>query len=127
MKQSSPRQIALALPTMVTLTLAAAVFLWGAQYKCSLYHAHPNRHPRIAMAKLLSERERPDTNNGAKSLPGRLARVVFFAPQQSETAPIQDRRTGLLSTPLSPPGTGSALRISFQTHFSFRPPPRLVS
>lgn len=112
---------------MVTLALAATVFLWGAQYKCSLYHAHPNRHPKIAMAKLLSERERPEANHGVKTLPTRLALVVLFAHGQSETVPIQNRRTGLRTTPLSPPGTDSALRISFQTHFSFRPPPRLVS
>jgi hypothetical protein len=38
--------------TLSLLGLALAVFLWGLEYKVSLYHPHPNHSARVGVAKL---------------------------------------------------------------------------
>jgi hypothetical protein len=38
--------------TLSLLGLALAVFLWGLEYKVSLYHPHPNHSARVNVAKL---------------------------------------------------------------------------
>jgi hypothetical protein len=38
--------------TLGLLGLALAVFLWGLEYKVSLYHPHPNHSARVNVAKL---------------------------------------------------------------------------
>jgi hypothetical protein len=43
---------------LCTLALLFSVFLWGLQYKTSLYHSGERAHPSIVPAKLLSEAER---------------------------------------------------------------------
>src|ERR1700739_1980559 len=58
MKRIHSKQLTLALSMTGAMLLAAAVLVWGSEYKCSLYHKHPEKHARIPVAKLLSERER---------------------------------------------------------------------
>jgi hypothetical protein len=47
--------------------LSFAVFVWGLQYKVSLYHSLAAQHS-IPAAKLLSQRERPLTHKSAERL-----------------------------------------------------------
>jgi hypothetical protein len=51
-----------ALNVMGMLFLAVAVFTWGLQYKMSLYNASSGLAASVPHAKLLSEKERPESN-----------------------------------------------------------------
>jgi len=65
--------------------LALAVFCWGLHYKLSLYSSVRNQGASQA-AKLLSQRERPDSNLKIESCWGR-GRVVRGVPHRSPSHP----------------------------------------
>ena len=48
------------------LTLSLAVFLWGTQYKLSLYFVPSESHPIVPVAKLLCPENSPDTSSKAE-------------------------------------------------------------
>jgi hypothetical protein len=122
MKRTHAKQLTMALSLIAPFVLAAAVFLWGSEYKCSLYHRHPDKGSRIAIAKLLSERER--------RMPAAVA-VVH--------APLSD--TAFFALGLALDGLSRRAQLRFEQalptirkedsagskpcliHFPFRPPP----
>ena len=119
----------LTLPFSITAiaVLAAAVFLWGVEFKCSLYHRHPEKHPPVAVAKLLSEKERPLRNCADNLLRAPLALVVSLAFSLLLTAWHRNQRIRLRAAALMSPALFVGLRVSCLIHFCFRPPPSLVS
>jgi hypothetical protein len=54
------------------LTLSAAVFGWGLQYKLSLYHGKDSISHQIPEAKLLSQKERPAVGQAVTVSPTKL-------------------------------------------------------
>ena len=123
MRPTHTRQLTLFLSLMATALLAAAVFLWGAEYKCSLYHAHPPKHTPVPMAKLLSEKERPVATGGAGLVRAPLTLAAFFSLSLLLPVALRFRRAGVDSTPLRWPRITNRLRPHCLNHFSFRPPP----
>lgn len=120
------KQLTLALMALAVACLASAVFLWGTGYKCSLYHKHPERHPRIAIAKLLSERERPAAD-AAVSVRAPLPPALFFALGVLLAGLFRVARPGFAWVlPIVRNDTATD-RISCLTHFSFRPPPAMTA
>jgi hypothetical protein len=108
------------------IALALAVFVWGLSYKLSLYDPPQASSHRMVAAKLLSNRERPETAKGEF--------------QQASTAPsvFADCAFPLLFLPLLPAGkarpvwtllrrANSRKRLGFVLipHYFFRPPPSL--
>jgi hypothetical protein len=62
--------------TLSLLGLALAVFLWGLEYKVSLYHPHPKHSDRVGVAKLwLGPR---------KAVFAKSSRVKWHAPPTPE-------------------------------------------
>lgn len=59
MKRIHTQQATLLLIATTAAILAASVFLWGTEYKLSLYPQGRTARVAIPYAKLLSERERP--------------------------------------------------------------------
>ncbi len=97
----------------------------GTEYKCSLYHKPPDRHPRVAMAKLLSERERP-AGCAVASARASLPHTAFVAPAMLLPGLFGRTRLGLNRIPLPDPGRSAADRSRFLIHFSSRPPPTMA-
>lgn len=120
------KQMTLALMALAIACLASAVFLWGTGYKCSLYHKHPERHPRIAIAKLLSERERPSAD-GVISMYAPLPPAVFFAVGILLTGFYRMARPGFNWVLQVVRNETTTDRISCLIHFSFRPPPAMTA
>ncbi len=60
------------------LTLSAAVFGWGLQYKLSLYHGKDSISHQIPEAKLLSQKERPATVQAVSVRPTELPAFPLF-------------------------------------------------
>jgi hypothetical protein len=104
------------------LALLLALFMWGLDYKLSLYHGAELSHPTVTPAKLLSEAENPHS----------LQAVVSF---------LVKSRLQISNWPAAPSSMGAAMICSeFQvplelqkaavpasrvwTPFSSRPPPR---
>jgi hypothetical protein len=58
--------------TLCLLGLAFAVFLWGLEYKVSLYHPHAKHSARMAVAKLWV--------GPRKAVSARNSRIQFHAP-----------------------------------------------
>lgn len=108
---------------MATALLASAVFLWGAEYKCSLYHAHPQKHARVPMARLLSEKERPVAARDAGRVRAPLTLAAFFSLGVLLLAALRCRRAAVDSTPLRQARIPDRVRACCLNHFSFRPPP----
>lgn len=127
MERFPTRKLALALSTAAMAVLAAAVFVWGVEFKCSLYHRHPEKHPQVAAAKLLSEKERPLRNCADNLLRAPLVPVVSLAFSLLLTAWHRDQRIRLRAAALMSPALLVGLRVSCLIHFCFRPPPSLVS
>lgn len=127
MEQLTTRKLALPLSIAVTTVLAAAVFLWRVEFKCSLYHRHPQKHPRIAAAKLLSEKERPLGNPLDNLLRAPLAPVASVAFLLLLTHWRRDRRIRFRAASLTPPPLSIGRRVACVIHFCFRPPPAFVS
>jgi hypothetical protein len=119
------KRLTLALMALAVACLASAVFLWGTEYKCSLYHKHPDRHPRITMAKLLSERERP-AGGAVPSVRASLPQTVFVALAMLVPGLFGRTRVGFDPILLPAPGVPAIDRSRFLIHFSFRPPPPMT-
>lgn len=107
--------------TIAAALVAAAVLFWGTAYKCSLCHLHPERHARVAVAKLLSEAERPSAIEAAAALKTAASIAAFQADSQAPIAPPPAPRPRFES---SPPLPAAGLTLSSLPHFFFRPPPR---
>jgi hypothetical protein len=108
------------------LTLSAAVFGWGLQYKLSLYHGKDSISHQIPEAKLLSQKERPATGPAVSVRPSELPALTLFPALIIVTvasglfqAAVRYARTGSLerSRPPLPP----CLQAIF-----LRPPPVLL-
>jgi hypothetical protein len=63
---------------LALLTLSAAVFGWGLQYKLSLYHGKDSVSHQIPEAKLLSQKERPATGPAVSVRPSELPALTLF-------------------------------------------------
>lgn len=126
MKRIHRKQLTLALPMLGAMVLAAAVFVWGSQYKCSLYHRHPEKHARIPVAKLLSERERPVAAQETASTHAPLLQAVFPAFGLLLSALFRTVRPGFDRVVLAIQSDIWPRRTPSLIHFSFRPPPATV-
>jgi hypothetical protein len=103
------------------LMLAMAVFVWGLQYKLSLYHGKDAVSHSAPAAKLLSEKERPVTA------------LALDAPSQPVFLPVLPALFLLALTPTLYPAFRSfqspsanrapARRSYFLPPLFFRPPP----
>ncbi len=119
MKRAQTRQLTLILMVMATGLLAAAVLLWGTEYKLSLYH---HRKPvKVPYAKLLSEKERPagvDVLSARIAVPAAVvalgllgASAIWWRRDSPEGAAMREQRPS------------HRYRVSCLSHFFFRPPP----
>jgi len=106
--------------------LAAAVFLWGVEYKVSLYPVQ-RKAPTVPVAKLLSEKERPAANPVAMSLGLRLSLAACCTFLLLLAARLRFRRAGFRSAPLPSPAKLIGHRIASLPHFAFRPPPLSIA
>lgn len=127
MKRLHTNQLTLALALTAAAVLAATVLLWGTEYKCSLYHRHPEKHTPVAMAKLLSERERPQATNQATLVSAPLSQTVFFALGLLLCEFFRKQRSAerWIAAPLRCWADSPRLRCCVN-HFFFRPPPSLA-
>ena len=115
------------LSAMGIFLLACAVFVWGLQYKISLYCQADGQSVSIPHAKLLSERERPSSSLGAASISPLPAQ-----PQSSVLYPLLLIVTLMLGLCLAADvwlrnsRVADAIPLQRRAHsnfFSFRPPP----
>lgn len=120
------KRLALGLITFAVVCLAAAVFLWGTEYKVSLYpHGYKSR-PAVPSAKLLSERERPASVTQAVEPADTLALAAFFSLTLLTLA-LREEETELFPSDILRRRTVASIRRTpCLFHFSFRPPPRLA-
>lgn len=111
---------------MGAMVLAAAVLVWGSEYKCSLYYKHPEKHPPVAVAKLLSERERPMTSEAAalECAPQPQTICLALGAPLSGYFSVAWTRWDRVLPPV--PSEVSARGTPYLTHFSFRPPPAML-
>jgi hypothetical protein len=114
------------LATLIPLFLIVlGIFVWGLQYKLSLYGASGSSSRSLPQAKLLSPSERPDSALTAEQL---CPRLVPTLPAHYQHFPITAIFVGILFTQLgrasvlNPPDARN-LRDSTRAFFSFRPPP----
>jgi hypothetical protein len=123
MNQRRIRQITLAITAVAVAVLALAVFLWGVEYKMSLYPAQRPAPTRVPMAKLLSESERPASRQAASSLRTTVSLGLFFTLGLFLTSWLRGHRAGpqLRAALSASPADGP--RRSAMHHFFFRPPP----
>jgi hypothetical protein len=108
------------------LTLGLAVFLWGTQYKLSLYFVPSESHPMVPTAKLLGPETSPQrsTNAGSTRVKARSTpkpHNFSFALCANAFAFVQlIRHADQTAQYVSP-----AQNASF-THFAARPPPASI-
>ncbi|MGC2620761.1 MAG: hypothetical protein WA414_17070 [Acidobacteriaceae bacterium] len=103
------------------ILLAAAVFLWGLEYKVSLYPGHGSS--RVQVAKLLSERERPVTAAASITAQRSATPVLVWLAWMLAVANFSRLRMRRVATPPACPGWAGC-RVEFCCdYFSFRPPP----
>ena len=127
MNRTLTKRLTLALMTFAVACLASAVFLWGTEYKVSLYPHHLRSRPAVPFAKLLSERERPAATASAAPLQaGTQALITFFV------LPLLVLALERASSKLFPSGIlqrsvfVSIPRTPCLFRFSFRPPPSMA-
>ncbi len=123
MKRFQLRRLTLAIYAVVAAALAASVFLWGLEYKCSLYLLPSRALHSLPVAKLLSERERPVKVRAMQHVRAPLSVAATFLLWLLLVARFRSRRAGLRSEPLPLQRICDGLRVCSLTHFSFRPPP----
>ena len=107
------------------LTLSAAVFGWGLQYKLSLYKGKDSISHQIPEAKLLSQKERPTADQAVSVRPAPMPVLLFPVLMVAAIASglfqaaARYARTGSIerSRPPLPPCLHAIL---------FRPPPALI-
>jgi hypothetical protein len=117
---------------VVVSLLIFGIFSWGLEYKLSLYQAAQTRQSTVPAAKLLSQKERPQTQ---KDLSG-----VFGGTQQKIFATSNMLHMGMLCAVffclpflqnqkiISSQNHSSNRRLrSYTCYFSFRPPPILCA
>ena len=123
MNRRRSRHITLLLMTASIAMLAAAVFCWGLQYKCSLYPSPHHPSAKIPAAKLLTENERvrDDASSQPRQLtspaPLLLISSLCFA---GYAARVRIRHTRI---PLPLRMVFASPQSSSFIHFSLRPPP----
>ena len=112
-------------PTLacVLAVLSFSLFSWGLSYKLSLYHSH-QLPPKMAAAKLLSQKERPAMAQASQIIP----------PTVPETALNVTRLPYLESSSLTyVPGLELLLRrprdarLFFTVHTDRKPPPSVAA
>lgn len=111
-------------PTLACLlaVLSISLFSWGLAYKISLYHTH-ELPPKMAAAKLLSQKERPAVAQSNQILPPIVPEFGLSATQAPSL---------YLSSFTHVPGLERSLRRPrdtreiFTVHTDRRPPPRLA-
>ncbi|MGB6132664.1 MAG: hypothetical protein WBG54_12860 [Acidobacteriaceae bacterium] len=121
------RQHALVLTTTIAATMAATVLFWGTAYKCSLYHEHPRKHAAVAVAKLLSEWERPDAIQTTAPAQLPVSPAVFPALWLLLPAQLRDHHAAFRASPAPSSRNCRGPRLSALPHFSFRPPPLSIA
>ncbi|MGA7522955.1 MAG: hypothetical protein WBW84_10765 [Acidobacteriaceae bacterium] len=126
MKRILTKRLTLALMTFAVVCLASAVFLWGTEYKVSLYPRHLKPQPAVPFAKLLSERERPASGTEAVSRADALPLITFFSPALLTTALLREKAEPFLVVPLWGRAIPSIRKTPWLIHFSFRPPPGIT-
>jgi len=108
---SAHKELALAISMAAMAVLAAAVLLWGVEYKCSLYRLHPEQQRRVAVAKLLSEKERPLANPTESLLSAPLSLVAWSALWLFLTAQGRIDRAGTLVSDTGLPTAVSSVSV----------------
>lgn len=127
MKRIHIKQLTLALSIMGVMALAASILVWGSEYKCSLYHRHPEKHTRIPVAKLLSERERPVAAEAMEVVRASLLQAASFAVGVLLFGLFCVAQPGFDWPPLVVRNDPAADRARCLIHFSFRPPPAMAA
>lgn len=116
------------LNAMGMLLLAIAVFAWGLQYKMSLYNASNSLSASVPHAKLLSQKERPESDVASIRLDSTRDRspasysIFLFASILCAFVAAETVRTR--SLPLDK--RSRRQRFASLDYFSFRPPPELL-
>jgi hypothetical protein len=123
MKRFDAKQRVMALSVLATAALGLLVFCWGIAYKCSLYHKHAPEHTRIAVAKLLSEKERPVAEGGGRRMQAPLTQRVLLVQGVPLPEYFQKRRGGFDAILPALPCGGATVGIHCLIHFASRPPP----
>lgn len=116
------KQLTLTLSVIATVALAVAVFAWGLQFKCSLYHQHPEKHPRMLAVKLLSERERP-SGEATAAARSPLPHAPLFAFWLTLFGLLRGASTAVAGAMPQLQSDVGVRRRPCLTRFSFRPPP----
>lgn len=117
------RKLALLVSVAATTVLAAAVFLWGLEYKCSLYSVPSQSLHSVPIAKLLSERERPPQARAADPMRAAFLLASFFSFLLWVLGRARDCRPGLHAIPLRQLRVCHGFRVSSLPPFFSRPPP----
>ncbi|HEX3660694.1 MAG TPA: hypothetical protein VHU89_04650 [Acidobacteriaceae bacterium] len=123
MKRILTKRLTLALMTFAVACLASAVFLWGTEYKVSLYPHHLKPQPAVPFAKLLSEQERPASEVEAVPRAGAPALIAFFSLGWLTFARPREESEPFRVMPLRGRTLPSIRKTPWLIHFSFRPPP----
>jgi len=120
------RALFLRLP-FVALFVAFSVINWGTDYKTSLYPEPAKEHHLVAIAKLLSENERPSANQklaaaspSAERSSGSAASPAWFATWSRPTAFYQPKQCKPGAVP--PPLPEASTKFLF-----YRPPPARIA
>src|SRR5271155_1306787 len=90
-----------------TFALLFGVFLWGMQYKISLYHSEDHPHSSSPPAKLLSEAQSSSSARATISFLNAQLKlpVLFVAPSVRNAGPGSNESYALLELPRTyPPG-----------------------
>ncbi len=127
MKRFHLRRLTLAIYATVAAALAATVFLWGLEYKCSLYPLPSRVLHSVPVAKLLSERERPVKVQATQLARAPVAMAATFVLWLWFAEWLRNRRAGLRPEPLPPQPKCDGPRICSLARFLSRPPPVLLS
>jgi hypothetical protein len=103
-----------------TFALLFAVFLWGSQYKISLYHSKD--HPSSPPAKLLSEAQSSSSARATISFLNAQLKlpVLFVVPSVRNAGPGSNESYALLELPRT-----HALGRPVRSNFLPRPPPQI--
>ena len=105
-----------------TFALLFGVFLWGLQYKISLYQSEDHAHSSSPPAKLLSEAQSSSSARATISFPNAQLKlpVLFVVPSVRNAGPDSKESYALLELPRTYP-----LGRPVQRNFLPRPPPQI--
>lgn len=108
------------LSALFVFALAAAIFCWGLHSKLSLYDAPPEAQATLPLAKLLSEQERPSSEQVERRLNAAptphiiVQAVISDLLVQPDRVPRCEREQRSVPTPVA---------FSFSGPSQLRPPP----